>query len=507
MRDVLLWMMLVMAVVAEAWQQWGQVAAGIAWSALVVFAGRRWPGWALLIGAMANLLHLIELSGSQGWPALVSVVAGVLAGRRLADTLATATIFSGVGVAGLVIVTAIGDVWLWFNVVLPLFFFGALPWLAGRYWRLRAMLAVAGWQRAEQLERERRLVAAEARLRERTRIARDMHDSLGHELSLIAMRAGALELDRSLDERHRAAMAEVRAASTDATERLRDIVGVLREKTDPAPMVPAGENIAGLVARSRASGMDVDLSSTGVAEPHPATVEGTAYRVVQEALTNAVKHAPEAPVTVRLEHGETALTVRVTNGPSRAEARPAGAGGGRGLLGLRERVRLVGGALRAGYRADGYEVVAELPYEGTPARGDTDEEADGGSESARRLAQVRGATRRGLATAVAVPVAIGVVVLVVLLGMRWYEVTHSFLDPAVYEALRTGQQRSSVAGDLPPQQVSGRPDGPEPPVPAGARCEYYRMTQDMFRGPIDVYRLCFADGRLVDKTAILATVR
>jgi signal transduction histidine kinase len=509
MRDVLLWAMVVAAVVAEAWQQWDQVAAGAVWSGLVVFAGRRWPGWALLIGTMANLVQLADLSGSQGWPVLVSAVAGLLAGRRMADTLAAATIFSAVGVAGLLIAAATGDVWMWFNVVLPLLFFGVLPWLVGRYVRLRAMLAVAGWQRAEQLERERRLVAGEARLRERTRIARDMHDSLGHELSLIAMRAGALELDRGLDERYRTAMGELRVASVDATERLRDIVGVLREETDPAPVEPVGESIAGLIARSRVSGMDVDLSSAGVAEPHASMVDRTAYRVVQESLTNAVKHAPEAPVTVRLEYGETALTVTVTNGPPPAVASPASVSGGRGLLGLRERVRLVGGALRAGDRADGYEVVAELPYEGKPARGDTDEEVDGdgGSESARRLADVRGATRRGLATAVAVPVSIGVVVLVVLLGMRWYEVTHSLLDPAVYDALRLGQQRAGVAGELPPQQVYGRPDVPAPPAPAGARCEYYRMTRDMFRGPIDVYRLCFTDGRLVDKTVIPGTAR
>jgi signal transduction histidine kinase len=499
-RDGLLWVVSVAVVVAEAWQQWGQVAAGIVWSGVVVFSWRRWPGWALLVGALANLLHLTELSGSQAWPVLVSAVAGLLAGRRLADTLAAAVVFSAVALAGLVIAAAIGEVWLWFNVVVPLLFFGVLPWLAGRYWRLRAMLAVAGWERAEQLERERRLVAGEARLRERTRIARDMHDSLGHELSLIAMRAGALELDRGLDEAHRTAAGELRAASVDATERLRDIVGVLREEADPAPVEPAGESIAGLITRSRASGVDVQLHSAGAAESCPSTVDRTAYRVVQEALTNAVKHAPKAPVTVRLEYGETTLTVTVTNGPAQAAAPPTSAGGGRGLLGLRERVRLVGGALRAGDRPDGYEVVAELPYEGTPA-------GDDGSESARRLAQARVATRRGLATAVAVPVAIGVVVLVVLLGMRWYEVTHSFLDPAAYDALRTGQQRSGIAGDLPPQQVNGRPDVPEPPVPAGARCEYYRMTQDMFRGPIDVYRLCFADGRLVDKTVILAATR
>jgi hypothetical protein len=94
-----------------------------------------------------------------------------------------------------------------------------------------------------------------------------------------------------------------------------------------------------------------------------------------------------------------------------------------------------------------------------------------------------------------------------MLGVRWYEVSHSFLDPAAYDALRVGQDRKSIADGLPPQQVDGRPDVPEPPVPAGSRCEYYRDTRDLFAGPIDVYRLCFADGRLVHKTLISGVVQ
>jgi signal transduction histidine kinase len=489
--DAALGLVLVAAVVAEAWPRWGQVVAGVVWAGLVVGTGRRWPGWALLIGVAANFVQLWELTESQVWPVLVSAVAGSLAGRRMADTRPAAAIFSGVGLAGLLVSVVLGDVWLWFDAVGPLLFFGVLPWLAGRYLRLRALLATAGWQRAEQLERERLLVAREARLRERTRIARDMHDSLGHDLTLIAMRAGALELDRGLAERHRETIGELRAASVDATERLGEIIGVLRDETDAAPVAPVGETVADLVTRSRAAGVDVELATSGVA----GAVPSTAYRVVQEALTNAAKHAPGAPVTVRLAHGEAALTVTVTNGRPRSGPPPADGGGGRGLAGLRERVRLAGGELRAGDRDDGYEVVAELPHGGgVPAE-----------DSARQLSELRRATRRGMATAVAVPVSIGSVVLTMLLGLRWYEVSHTWLDPAAYDAARTGQQRADLV--LPPRQVNGRPEVPEPPVPAGARCEYYRVTRDFLGGPIDVYRLCFADGRLAGKTVVPGTVR
>ncbi|TDB77958.1 histidine kinase [Micromonospora sp. KC723] len=503
--DVLLWLALVAAVVADSAPRWSQVAAGVAWSGLVVVTGRRWPGWALLVGAAANLVQLWEPSESEVWPVLVSAVAGLSAGRRVSATVPAAAVFSVVAMAGLAIAAAMDEVWGWLNVAVTLLFFGVLPWLAGRYRQLRALLAAAGWQRAEQLERERSLVAREARLRERTRIARDMHDSLGHELSLIAMRAGALELDRGLAEPYRSVLGELRAASVEATERLREIVGVLRDESNPAPVEPRGGTVAELVARSRASGARVELVTTGVAGAVPAAVDRTAHRVVREALTNAVKHAPGAAVTVRLTYGAAALTVTVTNGRPSVGAPPAAVGGGQGLPGLRERARLVGGALRAGARDGGYEVVAELPYAGLPTGRGADESED--SDSTRHLSQVRRAARRGMAAAVAVPGSIGTVVLMLMFGIRGYEVKHSFLAPAAYDALRVGQQRPDIAAQLPPQQVDGRPDVPEPPVPAGARCEYYRVTRDLFAGPIDVYRLCFVDGRLVDKTVVAGTVR
>jgi signal transduction histidine kinase len=475
--------------VGEAWQQWGQVAAGLAWAALVVAVARWRVGLALLIGASANLVQLADLNESQVWPAAVSATAGVLAGRRMPDTFAPAAIFSGVGGAGLLLAVALGNAWDWFAVALWLLCAGVLPWLAGRYARLRAMLVEAGWHRAEQLEREQLLVAREARLRERTRIARDMHDSLGHELSLIAMRAGALELDAALAEEHRAAIGQLRATSVAVAERLAGIVGVLRG-VDAEPPTPADEPIDGLVARTRASGVDIELDIEGLAGVAPSLVDRTAYRVVQEALTNAVKHAPGAIVRVRLAYGDTALSVTVRNGTPAGDPQPAS--GGRGLPGLRERVRLVGGSLRTGGQSDGgYEVAAELPYAG------------GVAQSGNPMSQARRVARRGLAAAVAVPVAIGTAVVVLLLGMRWHEVTYSFLDPATYASLAVGQPRASSV--LPANQVDGRPDVPEPPIPAGARCEYYRMTRELFAGPIDVYRLCFADGRLVDKTVVAGT--
>lgn len=527
MRDALIWAALVTVAGIEIWGargdlarqggwgdrlSWAEVTIAALLAGAVIRTGRRWPLWSLPLAAGANLAEVLGPSGSRFWPILISTVGCFLAGRRMTDGLAALPGFAAVALIGLVIAVLGGNVWDWAGCAISLLLFGVLPWLAGRYARLRAGLAAAGWQRAEQLELQRRLIVTEARLRERTRIAQDMHDSLGHELSLIAMRAGALELDRRLDPRHQAAIGELRATAVDATERLHEIVDVLRDDTDATPTSP--DSIGDLVARSRASGMDIELTLDPPPRPMPPMVARAAYRIVQEGLTNAAKHAPGAAVTVRLAHSASGLRVTVGNGPPAGTSHPAASGGGRGLAGLHERVRLVGGALHARQQPGGYEIVADLPLAGgpDPAAGSSavppatvgvvgDASADG-SESARAFAQTRSATRRGVFTAAGVTLALCAAVLLILLGLRIYEVRSSWLDPAVYDSLRIGQREADITGSLPPQQVVGRPDVPQPPVPAGARCHYYRVPADLFAGPIDVYRLCFADGTLIDKDLI-----
>lgn len=111
-----------------------------------------------------------------------------------------------------------------------------LPWFAGRFWCQYQQLVRAGWERADQLQREQQLIADQARLRERARIAQDMHDVLGHELSLIALSAGALKLAPDLEEHHQGAAGDIRVRAAAAVERLGEVIGVLREETDTAAM-------------------------------------------------------------------------------------------------------------------------------------------------------------------------------------------------------------------------------------------------------------------------------
>jgi len=227
-------------------------------------------------------------------------------------------------------------------------------------------VVAASQERVVQLEREQRLLAERVALEERARIASDMHDSLGHELALIALRAGALELATDLTRKNREAAAELRESSVRATDRLRRTIGVLRT-SGSAPTEPPEEPVADLVDRARAAGMAVDFQGTAPEPGLPALVDRAVLRVVQESLTNAARYAPGANVRVRIERAAGAVTVTVHNTAGAAPA-ATGSGGGTGVAGLRERVRLLGGTLSAGPGGGGFTVTARLPVDPEESR-------------------------------------------------------------------------------------------------------------------------------------------
>jgi signal transduction histidine kinase len=193
-----------------------------------------------------------------------------------------------------------------------------------------------------------------------------MHDAVGHRVSLMVLQAGAIEMAAADRTRVEQLAGQVQTAGRQALEELRQMVGVLRgeETDDAAPLGPQPglADLTALVAQSRDAGLTVDLTTPPEGTPPVDPVAGrAAYRIVQEALTNAGKHAPGAAVRVTVERPADLLIVRVVNGPSHVRVDDA-PGGGYGLVGLGERVRTLGGRLTTGARLDGgFEVEAVLP--------------------------------------------------------------------------------------------------------------------------------------------------
>ncbi len=303
-----------------------QKAAGAGVLAVATALARRRPLTAFALTAMACLADAPALFSVSYGPALA--VFAVLLGLRAERTGPAAASFAAVAAVGTVrIALGGGDpVPPWLVMTGILLFGCVLPWLGGRYWRQSRELTAAGWLRAARLEEKQRFAEERARLRERARIAQDMHDSLGHELSLLALRAGVLQVAPDLPERHRAAAADLRAAARDATDRLHRIIGVLREDADePLPLAPAGETVGQLVARAAESGLPVRCETGGRPVEPGGVAERLLYRVAREALTNAARHAPGAPVVVQLTGGPGA-TVTVVNGPAtQPSSAPSGA--------------------------------------------------------------------------------------------------------------------------------------------------------------------------------------
>lgn len=237
-----------------------------------------------------------------------------------------------------------------------------LPGLVGAWVRTRAELLGALRERAERAEAERELLAKDAVLTERTRIAREMHDAVGHRVSLMVLQAGAIEMAAGDPDRVTTLAGHVQTAGRQALDELSQAVGVLRSgDQDDAPLAPQPglDDLERLVKECRAAGMAVELHAPPALAVDPVTSRA-AYRIVQESLTNAGKHAPGAQVTVDVDRHERALVVRVRNSAGSAAVDPSS--GGFGLVGLRERVRTLDGTLRAEPRLDGgFLVEAVLP--------------------------------------------------------------------------------------------------------------------------------------------------
>jgi signal transduction histidine kinase len=223
-------------------------------------------------------------------------------------------------------------------------------------------------QRAEEAERTRDEAARRRAMEERLRIARELHDSLTHSISVIQVQAGvAVHLARKRGEDVPPALLAIQEAGADAVRELRATLGVRRSVED-GDGSGLGQ-LDSLVARARAAGLPVTVTVTGAQRPLPLEADQAAYRIVQEALTNVSRHAGQASASVHLHYTPAALSIQVDDDGKGALLASAGtgtgtrpAGPGLGLVGMRERVSALGGQLQAGPQDDGgFRVRAEFP--------------------------------------------------------------------------------------------------------------------------------------------------
>jgi signal transduction histidine kinase len=242
----------------------------------------------------------------------------------------------------------------------------ALPTALSLYFEARRQLLKSLRDRAERAEREQHLLAERARAEERRKLAAEMHDVVTHRLSLMVLHAGALGVT-SDSEAVRSSAEDIRREGALALDELRDLVGVLRNDANAEPRIlhpGAAGDPAALVAESASVGIPTELKVLGDPGVLSPTVARTAYRVVQEALTNVRKHAPGSTATVELRYHSDGLDVTIRNTRAGASVDPAlaGSGSGAGLAGLRQRVELIGGRFDAGPSSGGgYHVDAILP--------------------------------------------------------------------------------------------------------------------------------------------------
>ncbi len=376
---------------------------------------RWWRGWQvdLAITLAVGLVQILGTHGAaQGQPdrepldalAYVLLAAGPVAlmARHRFPVAVYIVVFCAT-LAYSLIGYAQGPIWLaliisFFNVVLTGHRFVAVIGLASGYFgflwlrylldrepapTLAAGLGLAAWLlvllfAAEfvRVRRERALEAAQIRAEEtrrraseeRLRIARELHDALGHHISLINVQAGvALHVNAELPEQARSALAAIKDASKEALTELRSVLDILRQGDEQAPRSPTPSlvRLDGLVSQARAAGLTIRTETVGQARPLPFGVDVAAFRIVQEALTNVSRHAGQAAATVQIAYGERDLIVQVDD-DGRGAAPEAKSGTAKGILGMRERVAALGGDLQAGPRPQGgFRVRARLPLDGS----------------------------------------------------------------------------------------------------------------------------------------------
>jgi len=353
--------------VAARWQPDRRAVDGVALALLVagplaLVGRRRYP--VATLWSVSGVALLYMLLGYPYGPVLLSVMvalySAIMAGHRLATWLAAVAILGGH--LGLRLLLQLTPRPTWTQA------------LAFAVWLLLVLLVCEALRvRHERLQDAKRTQQEEARRRaseERLTMARELHDVLAHHISMMNVQAGvALHLMDRRPEQARIALTAIEAASREAMGELRSVLMILNRPDEPPPRAPAPSlaRLDGLVDQAAAAGIAVRTQVEGEPRPLPAPIEATAYRIVQEALTNVIRHARASAAAVRIGYGPCELTVEIEDNGDGAGQKPVLAGGGNGIPGMRERVRALGGEFEAvPLPGRGFRVWARLPEDGAP---------------------------------------------------------------------------------------------------------------------------------------------
>jgi signal transduction histidine kinase len=331
--------------------EWAVAGGVLLGASLGVLRRVPWLGFGLTVAGTT----LAGIGGSiPDGPMLLLLVAsfgiGLYAGR-IAGIVAVVALF----VADLTHALSAED-WV------PTVMFPAVFWGAGRAMRAHEVVAARLRDRAAELAEEREAYAQLSVRYERARIAAELHDIVAHAISVMVVQASAGQRIAAIDpDLTQQTFRTIADAARQAEDDMGRLVALLGDERDAGP-APDLALVKELVARAAGSGLDVTLRLEGPLDDIPTHVAATAYRVVQESLTNALRYAAGAQVAVRVRGGEDALDVEVANGAAKTQEDLRGAGTGNGLGGLRERVDASGGSLRAGpLPAGGWLVAARIP--------------------------------------------------------------------------------------------------------------------------------------------------
>jgi len=334
-------------------------------SCLALLASRRHPRAALVVTAVSTVVTLVL--GYDLSPLLLGpVMAGLYRLAARTDDRTT-HVYGFTTVAALICASVITDP-KDLQVAGPLLWL-LLPLAWGHTARLQDAYLAAVHARAEHAERTREEEARHRVMEERMRIARDLHDVVAHHMILADLQARtAARFAATRPEQSQKVLAELTGTTSSALRELRATVGVLRQDddADSAPLEPAPglDRLPELIAACESAGIKVTVTTEGEPRPLSPGVDLTAFRIVQEALTNVTKHAQSKAAHIRLGYAHARLLITVTNEEAVTVPVTFGSGSGRGfgLMGMRERARSVGGELRAGPRdAGGFEVTTALP--------------------------------------------------------------------------------------------------------------------------------------------------